>query len=650
MGISRYQNLKEKDQLKYADRDAESIYRILISQEGGNYPPEHVHLLTEQKATLANMQREIDSWLVSVAKEGDRVLIYFAGHGFILNGRAYLAPFDFIPEYERAAQTAYPMETLGRMVGTGIKAKNKIIFTDACHSGALLPETNPAALNGALIDLKRSTFSLTASREDEVSVESPAFGGGHGVFTYFLEKGLEGEADQNHDGIVTADELGEYVRVNVRQQTGTKQNPTSDRGNYDRDLLLAYNPSKRATPLPTPQFGTLHVVSNVEGVELFVDGISRGTLNGKPLPLPGLTAGPHSIKAFKMGYEPDGPRDEMVFPGEETTVTVRIVVRSHRNSAAVSKFEAGVASYQKGYDANYRKAVDDFKAALKLDPKYSEAAMYLGRTYSALNLPESAKLYFKNALKINPDYVEAQVSYAGMLLDLGDVAESIRQLAPVLQTDPANALGQSMQAQALFRQDQYAESVAAARESIRLRAVDAEPHFWLAEALRLGAEHEKDPARSYHEAYNEYAIYLRLSDFDSKLAGKLNYYVLGFLIGLGRKTHAAQEDIWKDLRSIAYAGMGDCARLLDDPEEAIPLYQRALHFGEKDPLVHFGLAVAFVRLAEKTQAPEGLAAAKVHFEKTIELNAGLKESELAKKALIEIDAKLKELAAAGLTR
>ena len=55
----------------------------------------------------------------------------------------------------------------------------------------------------------------------------------------------------------------------------------------------------------------------------------------------------------------------------------------------------------------------------------------------------------------------------------------------------------------------------------------------------------------------EYDSYLRLSNFDSKLAGQLNYYVLGFLVGMGRKKRAAQQDIWKDLRSLAYYGMCD---------------------------------------------------------------------------------------------
>ena len=56
-------------------------------------------------------------------------------------------------------------------------------------------------------------FSLTASRDRERSFESKDWGGGHGIFTYYVVKGLEGEADESGDGIVTADELAELRRA-----------------------------------------------------------------------------------------------------------------------------------------------------------------------------------------------------------------------------------------------------------------------------------------------------------------------------------------------------------------------------------------------------------------------------------------------------
>ena len=82
IGISKYQNLTQGQQLQYAERDAEDIYSILISPEGGNFRAENVHTLIGPKATLANIRRELEEWLPAAAKEDDRVLVYFAGHGF----------------------------------------------------------------------------------------------------------------------------------------------------------------------------------------------------------------------------------------------------------------------------------------------------------------------------------------------------------------------------------------------------------------------------------------------------------------------------------------------------------------------------------------------------------------------------------------
>src|ERR1035438_8547446 len=91
VGITAYPNLSAKWQLHFPDRDAQSIYTALISPEGGNFKAENVKVLTGPKATLAAIRREIGVWLPSVAKGDDRVVIYFAGHGFIFEGKAYLA-------------------------------------------------------------------------------------------------------------------------------------------------------------------------------------------------------------------------------------------------------------------------------------------------------------------------------------------------------------------------------------------------------------------------------------------------------------------------------------------------------------------------------------------------------------------------------
>ncbi len=249
VGISHYKNLPAKAQLKYPDRDADSIYTVLISKEGGEFPPENVHVLKDEDATRANLANELEKWLPSVSKDDDRVLIYFAGHGFINNGASYLAPYDIDPN--NIANTAYPMSRLGDVIGNKIHAKWKVLLADACHSGAITPgsapESDRAQVNQSLLDLNKSLFVVTASRDREQSFEGPGWGGGHGIFTYYAVKGLEGEADTSGDGIVTAQELGDYVYSNVSQATSQRQHPTFDRGSFDTNMLLAYNPNRRGS-------------------------------------------------------------------------------------------------------------------------------------------------------------------------------------------------------------------------------------------------------------------------------------------------------------------------------------------------------------------------------------------------------------------
>ncbi len=632
MGISSYKNLPAEHQLRYAERDAEEMYSVLISPEGGNFRAENVHTLIGPKATLANMRRELEQWLPSVAQEDDRVLVYFAGHGFVSQGRPYLAPYDIA--LDQIAKTAYPMATLGSVFGK-LKAKWKVLLTDSCHSGAVAPDADVQAINRSLMDLSRSLFSLTASRDRERSFESPDWGGGHGIFTYYVVRGMEGEADENRDGVVTADELAEYVRRNVREATSGQQNPTSDRSSFDPDMLLAYVPSRASAGAPPPpKFGALIVETNMDGVEVFLDGKSVGVAaKGQPLRLPGLAPGSHTIQGVKMGYEPDGPREEMVYPGQEKTVTLRIMVLRRRNKAATDAFERGLELYSKGYEDNYRRAAGSFEKALKEDPRYSQAALYLGRTYNALFDETRAQQAFRKAIEIDPDYLEARASYAGMLLDIGDADEAIRQLTVVVRRDSKHAMAYYLLAQAFRMKEQYAQSVEAARTAIRLNPANPEPHFWLAESLRLGG--------NYDEAAAEYGEYLRLSDFDSKLAGKLNYYVLGFLAGFGKKKRAAQQDIWKDLRSLAYFGICDCRRKQSDWDAAIFNCQKALTYDPEDPYVHYALGLAYARKAQASGSVESLPAARQHFAAMLRINSDMSEAEYARKNLASIDAALK---------
>ena len=51
-----------------------------------------------------------------------------------------------------------------------------------------------------------------------------------------------------------------------------------------------------------------------------------------------------------MGYEPDGPRQETVYPGAGIHGIIKILIPRRRNKAAKELLDKGIDAYQKGYE------------------------------------------------------------------------------------------------------------------------------------------------------------------------------------------------------------------------------------------------------------------------------------------------------------
>jgi tetratricopeptide (TPR) repeat protein len=106
---------------------------------------------------------------------------------------------------------------------------------------------------------------------------------------------------------------------------------------------------------------------------------------------------------------------------------------------------------------------------------------------------------------------------------------------------------------------------------------------------------------------------------------------------------AAQRDVWQDLRSLAYFGLCDSQRLLNNFDTAIGYCQKALTYDPSDPYAHFALALSYTSKAQASGAVEPLVPARKHFSDTISLNPDMAESERAKKYIARIDALLQSV-------
>ena len=169
-----------------------------------------------------------------------------------------------------------------------------------------------------------------------------------------------------------------------------------------------------------------------------------------------------------------------MYPGQDSTVSFKILIPRRRDKAATDLLDKGIDAYQKGSADNYKKAAGLLEQALQMDPTYSQAAFYLGLTYNALFDEEKAAQYYKKAIDIDPDYLEARADYAGMLLDTGAVDEAIRQINTVLTRNPNHAVALTMLAQADRFKELYPQSIDAARKAVKITPKNAEPHMWMA--------------------------------------------------------------------------------------------------------------------------------------------------------------------------
>ena len=239
VGISKYQKLPQDLWLQYADADAKAIGRHLASPRGGGVPADQMLLLTNEQATTATLRSAFQTFLKTRPGKDDTVYILIAGHGTVDDGGAYILTWDSDPG--NLAGTALPMAELHSMVeGALLKVGHVILMADVCRAATIAGQKT-TALGGVVEQIGEAPgelLGLMAARPRELSLEGPEFGGGHGAFSWSVLKGLEGAADSDHDGFVTAGELIDFVSADVPGLTRNKQHPR-DFGNMEGSTKLS---------------------------------------------------------------------------------------------------------------------------------------------------------------------------------------------------------------------------------------------------------------------------------------------------------------------------------------------------------------------------------------------------------------------------
>ncbi|QDU29439.1 Caspase domain protein [Anatilimnocola aggregata] len=297
IGAERYHRATH---LKYTINDVRILSSTLRAR--GGYDEKQLLLMTDDESNArflplrTNLMKELPAFFDQIAP-GDSVLVYFSGHGFKdREGKLYIAALDCDPS--DPVKTGVPVAWLREQVAN-CRANFKLVVLDACHAGSEKGEdTAEASVAGKDIgDVFRNLegvvtiASSTADEKSQIWDEKE-----QSLFSYWLNQGFKGHADENADAIVDMDELYKYVSRNVvatskarfpRPQTpvrivrsGTPDVPAVIRLK-PRTLrqVLADNADVLATQVDKRQMakiGVLEFTDNVGGIELL--GASFGAL------------------------------------------------------------------------------------------------------------------------------------------------------------------------------------------------------------------------------------------------------------------------------------------------------------------------------------------------------------------------------------
>jgi len=235
VGIAKYENTPAK--AVFADSDA-LMFRDYASEKLG-IPEERIKTLVDDDADIRQVLLSVKNWLARAVKQNESdVYIFFAGHGLATEDgqNMYLLPFDGAPELLQ--NTAILRDELFSDIAAA-NPRSVTVFLDTCYSGTtrgpdMLIASRPIAIRAREQSIPDGFTVMTAAASDQTA--KPLEEAKHGMFSYFLMKGMEGDADANQNNEITAGELHAYVQQNVIQQSSGSQTPELQ-GDADRVLV-----------------------------------------------------------------------------------------------------------------------------------------------------------------------------------------------------------------------------------------------------------------------------------------------------------------------------------------------------------------------------------------------------------------------------
>ncbi|MBN3888104.1 MAG: caspase family protein [Nostoc sp. JL31] len=258
VGVNQYQD-DGLPSLSYSTVDCQGLAEALVDASAQFTQTEVTihHDFASQPPSLENIRASLRQ-ITTAAQPIDTILFYFSGHGIVEPNtqQAFLCLAD--TQKSHLQNTALALQELLLFLGNS-GAQNQLVWLDACHSGGmtLRGTTIESLLNATpkMVEVlqqraakSKGFYALLSCDANQQSWEFPELG--HGVFTYYLMKGLQGEAADSQ-GLIYVDNLYRYVYHQTLQYI--------DKSNQQLRLINQQKKTKGETqlfreyPLQTPK-------------------------------------------------------------------------------------------------------------------------------------------------------------------------------------------------------------------------------------------------------------------------------------------------------------------------------------------------------------------------------------------------------------